>query len=267
MIIALELQNEKYRNELYELGETVNKILDKTKLPNSNKAAPPNLDQQLELVKKELHNVNQFIEIYQRELNTMHGRKKQDQVESIAASEELLKNKQAELAHLKKEVRELAHKNKALEYRLAEFGKKNRAKSFDQQAMQLKELINENKNLKVKLEDLEQMQEKREVWLKNNIESVKTLEQKVRAPKCRSKRRSPDCRGYKVGNRKDWGSRCPNCRAIRRSSVSGWSPVARRATPNWKRNSLISRRSTKWCRRNSPTLRTKSQKSSSRSRR
>jgi hypothetical protein len=52
MIIALELQNEKYRNELYELGETVNKILDKTKLPQSNKAAPPNLDQQLELVKK-----------------------------------------------------------------------------------------------------------------------------------------------------------------------------------------------------------------------
>ncbi len=61
MIIALELQNEKYRNELYELGETVNKILDKTKLPQSNKSAPPNLDQQLELVKKELHNVNQFI--------------------------------------------------------------------------------------------------------------------------------------------------------------------------------------------------------------
>lgn len=26
-IVTLELQNEKYRNELYELGETVNKIL------------------------------------------------------------------------------------------------------------------------------------------------------------------------------------------------------------------------------------------------
>ena len=26
-IVSLELQNEKYRNELYELGETVNKIL------------------------------------------------------------------------------------------------------------------------------------------------------------------------------------------------------------------------------------------------
>ena len=46
MIIALELQNEKYRNELYELGETVNKILEKTKLPKNVKAAP-NLDQQL----------------------------------------------------------------------------------------------------------------------------------------------------------------------------------------------------------------------------
>jgi hypothetical protein len=151
MIIALELQNEKYRNELYELGETVNKILDKTKLPQSNKSAPPNLDQQLELVKKELHNVNQFIEIYQRELNSLSGKKKQDQIESITASEELLKNKQAELQQLRKEVKELSHKNKALEYRLAEFGRKNRAKSFDQQALQLKELINENKNLKVKL--------------------------------------------------------------------------------------------------------------------
>ena len=46
MIIALELQNEKYRNELYELGETVNKILEKKKLPSHNKQAP-NLDQQL----------------------------------------------------------------------------------------------------------------------------------------------------------------------------------------------------------------------------
>jgi hypothetical protein len=72
---------------LYELGETVNKILDKTKLPQTNKTAPPNLDQQLELVKKELHNVNQFIEIYQRELNSLSGKKKQDQIESIAASE------------------------------------------------------------------------------------------------------------------------------------------------------------------------------------
>lgn len=80
------MQNEKYRNELYELGETVNKILDKTKLPSSNKA-PPNLDQQLELVKKELHNVNQFIEIYQKELSNLQGKKKEDQIESIAASE------------------------------------------------------------------------------------------------------------------------------------------------------------------------------------
>ena len=105
IIISLELQNEKYRNELYELGETVNKILDKTKLPQTTKAAPPNLDQQLQLVKKELHNVNQFIEIYQRELNSLSGTKKQDQIESLAASEELLKTKQGELHQLKKEVR------------------------------------------------------------------------------------------------------------------------------------------------------------------
>ena len=85
MIISLELQNEKYRNQLYELGETVNKILEKTKLPKNIKAAP-NLDQQLELVKKQLHNVNQFIEIYQRQLNNLQGKKKTDQIESISAS-------------------------------------------------------------------------------------------------------------------------------------------------------------------------------------
>ena len=56
-----------------------------------------------------------------------------------------------------------------MEYRLAEFSRKNRAKSFDQQALQLKELMSENKNLKGRLEELEQMQEKREVWLRNNI--------------------------------------------------------------------------------------------------
>ena len=38
--------------------------------------------------------MNQFIEIYQRELNSLSGKKKQDQIESIAASEELLKAKQ-----------------------------------------------------------------------------------------------------------------------------------------------------------------------------
>ena len=65
----------------------MNKILDKTKLPQGNKNVAPNLDQQLELVKKELHNVNQFIEIYQKELSSMSGKKKQDQIESIAASE------------------------------------------------------------------------------------------------------------------------------------------------------------------------------------
>ncbi|CAM6005741.1 unnamed protein product [Sphagnum balticum] len=40
LIITLETQNEKYRNELYELGETVNKILDKTKVKKDN---TPNL--------------------------------------------------------------------------------------------------------------------------------------------------------------------------------------------------------------------------------
>ena len=64
-------------------------------MPQSNRIAPPNLDQQLELVKKELHNVNQFIEIYQRELNNLQGRKKEDQISSIADSEELLKAKQS----------------------------------------------------------------------------------------------------------------------------------------------------------------------------
>lgn len=50
---------------------------------------------------------------------------------------------------------------------------------MDQQALQLKELINENKNLKAKLEELERMQEKKQIWLKNNINSAKNLEEKV----------------------------------------------------------------------------------------
>lgn len=50
--MTLELENEKYRNELYELGETVNKILEKTKIPNSSKNQPPNMEQQLEIVRK-----------------------------------------------------------------------------------------------------------------------------------------------------------------------------------------------------------------------
>ena len=50
---------------------------------------------------------------------------------------------------------------------------------MDQQALQLKELINENKNLKNKLEELENMQEKKQTWLKNNINSAKDLEEKV----------------------------------------------------------------------------------------
>lgn len=86
MIVALEIQNEKYRNELYELGETVNKILDKTRMPQSHKLAPPNMEQQLELVRKELHNVNQFIEIYQRELHALGGKKKKEQIENLAST-------------------------------------------------------------------------------------------------------------------------------------------------------------------------------------
>ena len=113
MIVSLELQNEKYRNELYELGETVNRILEKTKLPQQ-KQQPPNLDRQLQLVRKELDNVNQFIKIYQKELNGLGEKGGKEQMENITASEELLRNKQQELAQIKKEVKELSHKNKAL---------------------------------------------------------------------------------------------------------------------------------------------------------
>lgn len=49
LIITLETQNEQYRTELYELGETVNKILDKTKIRKDN---TPNLEAQLEVIKK-----------------------------------------------------------------------------------------------------------------------------------------------------------------------------------------------------------------------
>ena len=104
-IVTLELENQKYRNELYELGETVNKILQKTKVPQSNKNQPPNMEQQLQIVRKELHNVNQFIEIYQKQLNSLGGKKKQEQMDSIGNTEDLLKAKTEELTNLKKQVR------------------------------------------------------------------------------------------------------------------------------------------------------------------
>ena len=63
LIITLETQNLKYRNELYELGVTVNKILDKTKAKKDN---TPNLESQLEAIRKELENANKFIEIYKQ---------------------------------------------------------------------------------------------------------------------------------------------------------------------------------------------------------
>jgi hypothetical protein len=66
----------------------------------------------------------------------------------------VLKTKTEELATLKKEVKELSHKNKGLEYKLLEYSKKGKVKSVDQQALQLKELINENKSLKTKLQEL-----------------------------------------------------------------------------------------------------------------
>lgn len=88
----------------------------------------------------------------------MGGKRKQEQMDSIANTEEILKARVEELNALKKEVREISHKNKALEYKLLEYNKRNKAKSLDQQALQLKELINENKNLKAKLNELEAMQ-------------------------------------------------------------------------------------------------------------
>lgn len=96
------------------------------------------MEQQLELVKKELHNVNQFIEIYQKQLQSIGNKKKPEQMDSIANTEAILKTKNQELNALKREVKEMSHKNKALEYRLLEFNKRNKAKSVDQQALQLK---------------------------------------------------------------------------------------------------------------------------------
>ncbi len=100
-------------------------------------------------------------------------------MDSIANTEQILKARVEELNALKKEVREISHKNKALEYKLFQYNKRNKAKSLDQQALQLKELINENKNLKAKLTDLEVMQEKKQTWLKNNITNAQDLQQKV----------------------------------------------------------------------------------------
>ena len=49
--------------------------------------------------------MNQFIDIYQKELSVLGNRKKKDQVESLASTEEILKAKTEELAAIKKEVK------------------------------------------------------------------------------------------------------------------------------------------------------------------
>ena len=51
--------------------ESVNKILEKTKILLFNNAKTPNLKQQLELVRKFLDNADQFIKIYQNSLNAL----------------------------------------------------------------------------------------------------------------------------------------------------------------------------------------------------
>jgi len=92
LIITLETQNEKYRNELYELGETVNKILDKTKVKKDN---TPNLESQLEVIRKELENANKFIEIYKKQLKSIQKSESATvQLHTISQSDEMLKAKQ-----------------------------------------------------------------------------------------------------------------------------------------------------------------------------
>lgn len=136
LIITLETENEKYRNELYELGETVNKILDKTKVKKDN---TPNLESQLEVVRKELENAVKFIEIYKKQLKGIQKSESATaQLQTIAQSEEVLKGKQKELSDLRKEVKELTAKNKGLEYRIMEYGKRGKAKSIDTAAVMMK---------------------------------------------------------------------------------------------------------------------------------
>lgn len=64
------------------MGEKVNKMLDKVKVSTSVNIGTekvPQLEQQLEVMKKELYNVNQFVDIYQKELAVMTAKKKKDE--------------------------------------------------------------------------------------------------------------------------------------------------------------------------------------------
>lgn len=60
------------------------------------------------------------------------------------------------------------------------------------------------------------MQEKREVWLKNNMENVKALEQKVRVCLFRCKPRRQDCLRSKVASPNVRRVPCLSCKAKRR---------------------------------------------------
>lgn len=93
------------------------------------------------------------------------------------------------------------------------------------------------------------MQEKREVWLKNNIQSVKSLEQKVPFSSLRSKSKSLDYLKYKAEKLKDQIVLYPNSKVKRKFTPNGWSPAKIRETLSSKRKLATWKKLTKWFKR------------------
>lgn len=86
------------------------------------------------------------------------------------------------------------------------------------------------------------MQEKREGWLKNNIETVKTLEQKVTILVNSFKPKSHDFLKSKAETLNDLRVLCQSCRVKRKSMQSGCNQAEKRQIASYRSNWLILRR-------------------------
>ena len=102
------------------------------------------------------------------------------------------------------------------------------------------------------------MQEKREVWLKNNIQSVKTLEQKVCSTIFRFMLKNLDFPKYSPKESIARKVLFQSFKVKRKSTQNGYSPTKKRETLNCKNNLLTLTGSIKWFKKESQIPRQKS---------
>ena len=141
----------------------------------------PDLYSQLAVVAKELENLEKLSEFSRKQLKTLaRADPSTDQLQTIAESNMELKQRQVDLENTRREVKNLENKNKGVENRLNEYSKKGKQKSADTHSQMMKDAVAENKNLKRKIEDLEDNEKKKQEWMVSNYEDTKDLERRWR---------------------------------------------------------------------------------------